>query len=108
MNQDLVFATIRDDGSVTIEVIGTLGLACALELRHQFERLADRGLGSVEVDFRQAECVTSVGISTLAQMWERSTSASVPIRFVNVSANLRRLFQVSGVLEIFLGAEPPA
>lgn len=98
-------ATLTEDRSLRLDVIGTLSLTGAEHLKVQFEQLARRGLASVEIDLARTEVITSVGLSALAMVWERASSANVPVRFSNVSKDLVRLFEVTGLREIFLPGE---
>ena len=99
---EMVLAHLGEDRQLRLEVIGSLSLVPAEQLKTQFEQLARRGLAGVVIDLARADVITSVGLSSLAVVWERATDARVPIRFTNVSKDLVRLFEVCGLREIFL------
>src|ERR1043166_1616448 len=99
---DAVLAIITEDRAVTLEIVGTLDLAGARQLKQQFETTARRGLTSVTVDLGRTECLTSVGISALAVIWELCQQLGTPVRFQNVSRDIQRLFEVAGVKNRFL------
>jgi anti-anti-sigma factor len=99
---EMVLATLHEDRTLVLEIIGTLGLAGASELKTQFTLLAERGLRSVDVNLARTDVVTSVGISALAHVWESSSRQGLPIRFHNVSKSIQRLFEIVGVKEMFL------
>jgi anti-anti-sigma factor len=105
---DTVLATITETRDVKLEIVGSLSLATATELRVWFESLATRGLASLTVDLSRTDVVMSVGISTLAIVWERATSQGVPVRFVGVSEQNMRLFEIAGVKQIFMRQDEEA
>ena len=101
---EMVLATLTEQRDLKLEVVGSLSLASAADLREQFDELARRGLASVEIDCARAEVITSVGLSALASVWERAQGAGVPVRFSNVSPDLLKLFGITGLREIFFPA----
>lgn len=98
----MVLATLTEERRLKLEVIGTLSLTGAEQLKVQFEQLACKGLSAAEIDLARAEVITSVGLSALATVWERAGGCNVPVRFTNVSKDLVRLFEITGLREIFL------
>jgi anti-anti-sigma regulatory factor len=99
---DLVLATLTEPGELTLEIHGTLALAGAEQLKAQFPHLATRGLTSIEVDLSRAECITSVGLSALAIVWERAQSLAIPVTFTHVPPDILKLFEVAGLRERFV------
>jgi anti-anti-sigma factor len=99
---EAIVATLTEQRDLKIEIVGTLSLTAAEDLKEQFDELARRGLASVEVDCARAEIITSVGLSALAVVWERAGEAGAPIRFTNVSKDLLKLFEVTGLRQIFV------
>jgi len=107
MGTDYVYATLTEDYRLTLTIVGTLDLGLIHGLKTHVGKFVDRGLSLVEIDMSSTDCVTSAGISGLAHIWERCSSAGVKVSFVNVPQGIERLFVVTGVHEIFLGAGSP-
>lgn len=105
---ELILATLTEQRHLRIEVVGSLSLIAADQLKVQFTHLAQKGLLSVEIDLARTEVIQSVGLSALAVVWERASEAKVPIRFSNVSKDIVRLFEVTGLRSIFLPDEARA
>lgn len=102
MTVDVVLATRREAGDLTLEVVGTLGLSPAEQLKAHYDHLARRGVTSIEVNLARTECITSVGLSALAGIWEKARDAGIPFRFTHVSRDILKLFEVAGLREYFV------
>lgn len=102
---ELILSTLTEQRHLKIEIVGTLNLTGADQLKVQFAQLAARGLVTVEIDLARTEVITSVGLSALAVVWERAAESKVPVRFTNVSKDLVRLFEVTGLRQVFLPDE---
>lgn len=98
---DLVLATLTETGELTLEIHGTLALAGAEHLKTRFRELAARGVTRVEIDLARAECITSVGLSALAIVWDQARDVGAPVSFANVPPQILRLFEVAGLRDVF-------
>ena len=99
---EMILSTLTEDRHLKIEVIGSLSLTGAEHLKLQFAHLAPRYLAAIEIDLTRTDVITSVGLSALAVVWERASNDKVPVRFSNVSTDLIRLFEVTGLRSIFM------
>lgn len=94
-----------DDGP-TVALAGELDLASAPVLREVAEPAIDEGRPIV-IDLRELTFIDSTGLGAIAGLERRARDAGVRFSLVEGPANIQRVFEVSGTLDVFAWVSAP-
>ena len=81
--------------------MGALNLPSASDLERELKAAQAGDTGGIVIDLSQLEFIDSTGLRVLLIAWLRSADGAPPLAFRNVQSQVRRLFEVAGVLETF-------
>ncbi len=98
---DLKIEAVRSDGKTVLSLVGELDLASASTLERELKAAQAGDTGGVVIDLAGLEFIDSTGLRVLLSAWLRSTDGAPPLDFRNAQSQVRRLFEVAGVLEKF-------
>lgn len=91
---------VRDDGVRVVSVVGELDLA-EVEQFMAFGRRSGHGCAGLEVDLGGLSFIDSTGLSALIQLRKEFSELGLPLRLTNVGPVTRRLFHITGLLDVF-------
>jgi anti-anti-sigma factor len=84
----------------TVMLAGELDLAVAPSLRDHLNRLHSEGVRHFTLDAGGVSFIDSVGLSVLLALYRRCREEDGTISLVQPSPQIRRTFEISGVLEV--------
>ncbi len=90
-----------DGDDVTLHLVGDFDLTAAENFRSCIEGAVDGNLGAVVVDLGDVAFIDSTGISALLVMRRRLQGQGRGLRVANVSAEAARVFELTGLTDIF-------
>ena len=97
----LKIEAVRNDGKVVLSLVGELDLVSASDLERELKAAQTGDTGGVVIDLAGLEFIDSTGLRVLLGAWLRSADGAPPLQFRNAQSQVRRLFEVAGVLERF-------
>lgn len=92
----------RTDGIVVLQVNGRIDSTTSRELNERLTGLFEAGCGSIVLDVRDCNYVSSAGLRVLLIAAKMAGRDHGKVVLSNVSAELRRLLDMSGFLDFFL------
>lgn len=105
-DEQMTIEVVRSDDGALITLVGELDLATASELYEVFTELQrEGGVMKVEVNLAGLTFMDSTGISTLIMEQKRLRASGGQLTIIDPPHNVVRIFQVSGVDKLLLGAE---
>ena len=96
---DLRLRTTQNDGADIVEVSGELEMHAAHELRTELQRVCAVEKPRVLIDLSQVSFIDSTGIGVLVGGLKRAREASGALVLVCPTPRLRRIFEITGLLQ---------
>jgi anti-anti-sigma factor len=93
-------ATISAEGVCVVAVDGELDLAVVDDFLAT-ARTASAGCSALEIDLDRMSFVDSSGLGALMRLRKEAAEQDIALRLVNMPPAAHRLFQITGLLEIF-------
>lgn len=89
-------------GNAVLSVAGELDIATAPELRDRLEEVIDRvAQGTVVVDLLKVTFIDSTALGVLISGLKRSQSAGGVFRIVVAESRILRIFEITGLTDLF-------
>ena len=88
-------------GQAPFQARGEIDMASAATLRADLRRYAATTDGDLVVDGTELEFIDSSGISALLELHKELEGLSRRIVLINLATNCRRVFEVTGLLDLF-------
>lgn len=93
---------VRDESGTTIvSVGGELDFGTAAPLRARLSDLAQQGTGAIVLDLAGLRFIDSIGLGLLVQAKRRFAAEGLPFEVRNPATNVSRVFETSGLSELF-------
>ena len=89
------------DGYRVVAVAGEVDVATAPRLRDRLDAAIDRGPPLLVVDLSSVTFIDSMGLGVLIGAAKRVEEAGVTLRVVIAEPRILKLFEITGLLEIF-------
>jgi anti-anti-sigma factor len=89
------------DNVVTLEINGKLSAATAGELEAALEPIIPEAVKGLVLDFKGVSYVASAGLRVLVSLQKKLSAGAVPLSMVNVCEEVREVFEVTGLDEVF-------
>jgi anti-sigma B factor antagonist len=92
-----------ESGSETVRIVlrGELDLSSAPRLIETFDEACTRARGSIAIDATDLAFCDSSGISAFVSAAQRCTHDGIALRLVGLRASVRRVFDLTGVSDMF-------
>jgi anti-sigma B factor antagonist len=94
-------AVEHDNGAAVVTVGGELEFGTAAALRHTLIDLAQKGCDPLVIDLEGLGFIDSSGLSLLVQAKQRIESQGHRFVLRNPSERVQRVFEISGLTELF-------
>jgi anti-sigma B factor antagonist len=91
---------VRDGGVRVVEVSGDFDLEVTEEFL-EFARGAAEDCTALEVDLEQVSFIDSSGLSALLRLRAEVDGRGIPLRLLNLRPAVRRVFAITGLLDVF-------
>ena len=101
MTVDTTFGFSTDDDGTVLRVFGEVDVATAPTLRDPLLALASPNSSYGVVDMTEVSFIDSTGLSALVSAQKRLRREGVELRLVMTRPNLRKVFDVTGLSEVF-------
>lgn len=95
-----ITATV-DGARATIAVVGTIDTRASSDFESEMLKAVQAGAKQVIVDFAKLDLVTSAGIRVLVMMAKRLKGSGGGLVLCSLSADVRRVFDISGLTSQF-------
>jgi len=95
------FGTGNPDGRPVLRVAGEIDIETSPALEEQLQAVLDQGHTSVLVDLGQVTFLDSTGLSALIGGLRRCQGVGGELRLVSPRANVRKVLEVTGLVETF-------
>jgi anti-sigma B factor antagonist len=102
----LVISAQSEDGIVVVRLAGELDLGGAGRVETEVRRLLATGAGRFEVDASDLTFVDSAGLRSIVQAKDDVEAAGAAFRIRAVSAPVRRVIEIAGIVEQLLPDGP--
>lgn len=89
------------DGWTVVAASGEIDVAAAPALREQLVDLIDAGVTQVVMDLESVDFIDSTGLGVLVGAVRRARAADGDVRLVCTNSRLLRVFDVTGLDEVF-------
>jgi anti-sigma B factor antagonist len=100
-NTPLTTEIRRSKNHALVILSGELDVSTAGRLYEELAALTREGMIHVALDLRALEFIDSTGISVLIAEHKRTASAGGELLILTPHRNVRRVFEVSGLMDIF-------
>ena len=91
-------------GAAAITVTGELDMVTAGELRNAVTAVLDGGARQIGIDVAAVTFCDSSGLAALDSAYGEATRRGSPLRLTAVHPNMRRVLQITGMLDTLTGA----
>ena len=98
--------TSTEGGVATVVLGGELDIATAPLLDATLADVERNGTGTVLLDLAQVQFIDSTGLRSLLSARQRAETAGRKLRLANLTVDVERVFDVTGVRRIFDIASP--
>ena len=98
--------TSTADGVATVMLEGELDIATAPLLDATLADVERNGTGTVLLDLARVQFIDSTGLRSLLSARQRAEAAGRKLRLANLTVDVERVFDVTGVRRIFDIASP--
>ena len=98
--------TSTADGVATVMLEGELDIATAPLLDATLADVERNGTGTVLLDLARVQFIDSTGLRSLLSARQRAETAGRKLRLANLTVDVERVFDVTGVRRIFDIASP--
>lgn len=88
-------------GSSVVSVSGEVDVATAPELRGRLDEAIEQAPALLVVDLTKVSFIDSTALGVLIGARERCTAAGVTIRLVVTEARILKIFEITGLTELF-------
>lgn len=106
-NPDFCVHVVPDSDGVCVKLKGELDIAGAPQLRDSLAQLAKEPGCSILVDVADLTYLDSTGISVLVVAAKRVRSEGGIFTVANVSGGVRRILEITGLVEFLEKPDPP-
>lgn len=100
MTMDVEIKTSYDDGAAVLKLGGHLNTNTASDLEEALEPVLKR-TNQVVLDFDELEYLSSAGLRVLVAAQKKITEADGGLRIVNAIDDIREVFDVTGLSDVF-------
>jgi anti-sigma B factor antagonist len=81
--------------SASLALAGDLNMETAERLKVVFKEIMEKGVITINLDFRDVEIIKSVCIGLLVSVYKSVSAKGGSIRIVNTSPNVRKIFEIT-------------
>ena len=98
---ELNIERVRTGARVELVLAGELDLVSAAKLEGELMAVEGDNAGELVIDLERVEFIDSTGLRVLLSATRRSDASGHKLRVRHVRGQVRRLFEIAGVLDLF-------